>query len=157
MSRASWLLLSWLGIVDAPVPLSGLQSPGTPRLECVMPDDADARVYRLVDRGETSSPRWWLTLRARSLGSREVEVPLADARVEPSPGGTLSVASRSLNGGLVVEIRPDASAYRFDVFVNFELEVNVWRDLSPDIEHMNTGGARNDARCRPLSSPDGLP
>jgi hypothetical protein len=85
-----------------------------------------------------------------------VALPLGSAQVDETPAGAVGLTSRSLNGGVAIEIRPEASAYRLDVFVNFELEVNVWRDLSPDVEHMNTGGARGDARCQILSSPKGL-
>ena len=157
MSRANWWPQLWPGVASAALLAGALQAmPGSARLECVLPDDGDARVYTLVDRGALATPRWWLTLRARSLGAREVELPLADARVDESRADALSVISRSLNGGVAIEIRPEAPAYRFDVFVNFELEVNVWRDLSPDVEHMNTAGARTDARCQLLSLPKGL-
>jgi hypothetical protein len=157
MSRANWWPRLWPNVVNSALLAGALQAtPGLARLECVLPDDGDARVYRLVDRGASASPRWWLTLRARSLGGREVELPLAGAQVEESKDGALRLASRSLNGGVAIEIRPEATAYRLDVFVNFELEVNVWRDLSPDVEHMNTAGARSDARCQLLSLPKGL-
>ena len=157
MSKASWWRPLWPGVANVAVVAGVLQAlSGAPRLECVLPDDADERVFRLVDRGQSASPRWWLTLRARSLGTREVDLPLADAQVEQREG-VLSLVSRSRNGGVAIDIRPEAAAYRLDIFVNFELEVNVWRDLSPDVEHMNTGGARTDARCQTLSSPKGLP
>ena len=150
----SWWLRLWPGVARLALLVGALQSSAAAiRLECVLPDDPDGRVYRLVDRGPSSAPRWWLTLAARSLGQRIVELPLAEAQVERTPEGALGVVNKSLNGGLTVVIRPEASAYLLDVFVNFELEVNVWRDLSPDVESMNTEGPRRDAGCHALSSP----
>jgi hypothetical protein len=135
--------------------VSAFQAPvGVPRLECALPNDPAARVYRVIDRGASASPQWWLTMTAPSLGKRVVELPLAEAQVDETRPGAIRLVNRSLNGGLTVVVQPEASAYRLDVFVNFELEVNVWRDLSPDVEVMNTDGPRLDAGCRVLSTPD---
>ena len=157
MFRANWWPRLWPVVLSVALSFSGSQSStGAARLECVLPEP-DGRVYRLVDRGSSSSPRWWLTLNAPSPGKRQVELPLAEAQVDLSRPGALSLVNKSLNGGLTVLIQPESGAYRLDVFVNFELEVNVWRDLSPDVEAMNTDGPRLDATCRGLSSPKGLP
>lgn len=120
--------------------------------ECAMPRDPDARVYHIVDRGSHSQPRWWLTLRSRALGDRVIELPLPDAQVHRSRD-RVTISSASRNGGLAVEIGANADKPMVDVFVNFELEVNVWRDLSPDVEQMNTDGPRRDALCRVLPPP----
>jgi hypothetical protein len=125
--------------------------PARPIAECTLPGEFGTRVYQIVDRG-SQQPRWWLTLGSTVLGSRRVELPLADARVERSEGRVL-VSSASRNGGLAVEIDANADKSTVDVFVNFELEVNVWRDLSPDVVHMNTNGPQTSARCRVLPSP----
>ena len=78
-------------------------------------------------------------------------MPLADAAVARKGTG-VSVSSRSANGGLSVNVRAsEGGESLLDVFVNFELEVNVWRDLSPDVEAMNTDGPLARARCRVLS------
>jgi hypothetical protein len=105
-----------------------------------------------VDRGSGSQPRWWLSFRSRALGDRVVDLPLPDAQVDQSRDRT-TISSISPNGGLAVEIQANADKPMVDVFVNFELEVNVWRDLSPDVEHMNTDGPRRDALCRVLPPP----
>ena len=158
MWKATWWPRSWRVAASAAVLMCALHPPvGVVRLECALPNDPGARVYRLMDRGATVSPRWWLTLTAPSLGPRVVELPLAEARVDELRAGAISVVNKSLNGGLAVTVQPEASAYRLDVFVNFELEVNVWRDLSPDVELMNTDGPRLDAACRVLSAPNTLP
>jgi hypothetical protein len=125
-------------------------------VECRPPDDAGGRVYQVIDRGVAATPRWMLTLASRRLGTRTVELPLPDARVERT-ATTVAVASRSANGGLAVTLSAAADDAMLDVFVNFELEVNVWRDLSPDVEQMNTDGPLADVRCRMLSPNDRMP
>jgi hypothetical protein len=124
--------------------------------ECVLQDDSGQRVYRVVDRGESGEPRWWLTLIAPGAATALAELPLPNARVERS-ASALAISSASGNGGLAVTIRAAPTAALLDVFVNYELEVNVWRDLSPAVDRMNTNGPRPHAQCRVLSAPEGLP
>lgn len=117
-----------------------------PILECRPQDDTGGRIYRVIDRGDGASPRWVLTLASTRLGTRTIELPLPDAVIEQTPDH-VSVSSRSANGGLTVTVRAATGESLLDVFVNFELEVNVWRDLSPDVESMNTDGPLPRASC----------
>ena len=141
----SWLVAS-ATTFGAPLPV----------VECLVPGDTQARVYRVVDRGNDLNPRWLLTLTGKRLGPRAIELPLPEAIVDRTGGG-FSIASRSANGGLAVTVRAFGADSLVDVFVNYELEVNVWRDLTPDVEHMNTDGPLAQARCRILSPPASLP
>ena len=126
-------------------------------VECRLPADEQQRVFALVDAGTTATPQWRLMLRSRELGARSVELPLAGVRIERAPNRVAATA-HSANGGLDVELLAEpAGRSRLRVFVNFELEVNVWRDLSPDVEHMNTDGMRDDVACVILSPPKSLP
>lgn len=97
-----------------------------------------------------------LTLGSPRLREQIIELPLPDAAVEEAPT-RVTVASRSGNGGLNVALRVAGEDSSLDVFVNFELEVNVWRDLSPDVEGMNTDGPLAHPNCRILSSGEALP
>lgn len=124
-------------------------------VECTIDADPKGRVYRLLDNGGRRDPRWWLTLSSHALGDRIVELPLPDARVERAPD-RVRLSSASKNGGLAVEITAGADKSGLDVFVNFELEVNVWRDLSPDVEQMNIEG-NAATRCRVLPEPAFFP
>lgn len=146
----------WLSAASLLVAAAAARGAPIPLVECRVPDDPDRRVFRVVDRGGDLTPRWVLTLAGRQLGSRVVELPLHDATVERSANG-LSIASRSANGGLAVTVRATGDESGLDVFVNFELEVNVWRDLSPDVEQMNTDGPLAHVRCRTLSPPEAMP
>jgi hypothetical protein len=153
---ATWCRRSWRA-ASAACLLLPLQVAPVPVLECALPDD-EARVYQLLDAGAASEPRWRLRLTSRALGTRHVDLPLANARVERTDAA-VTVASSSANGGAAVQIVAvrGSAASSLDVFVNFELEVNVWRDLSPDVERMNTHGLQTTARCRVLSSADEVP
>lgn len=127
-------------------------SPGTAVAECVPEGDPQRRVYRLVEAATTDEPRWWLTMRGAEPGRREVALPLANARVERSPD-RVAVTAMSPNGGIAVRMEANADAPILDVFVNYELEVNVWRDLSPDVDRMNTNGPLPAPGCRAVTPP----
>ena len=150
---------SWRYAASAALLSSVMQPAPKTVLECTLPSQPAARVFQLLDHGSGHEPRFALRLSGAGLGVRRVvDLPLANARVERRGRG-LSVASASANGGATVQIEAaDGSGpSSIDVFVNFELEVNVWRDLSPDVEHMNTHGLQADAQCHILSIPEGLP
>jgi hypothetical protein len=128
----------------AAVLLTGVQPP-TIVMECRLPLDSAGRVFQLVDHGGARDPRWWLTLRSVKLGQRLVELPLRNAQVNTTDAVVASASSA--NGGVAVQLRSGAGEPLLDVFVNYELEVNVWRDLSPEVDQMNTSGPRRDAIC----------
>ncbi|MGE0041450.1 MAG: hypothetical protein AB7H88_13950 [Vicinamibacterales bacterium] len=133
----------------------GAQAPAPEsRVECRLPSDEAARVWRL-ERRPGATPEWWLVLSSPALGARRPALPLAGAVVSETPAG-LEASSQSANGGVAVDLAAGAQS-RLDVFVNYELEVNVWRDLVPEVERMNTGGPRTDAVCRVLAPGAGLP
>ena len=143
---------SWRNAASGAAVITTLQFAPVTMVECTIPNDDAARVFRLVDAGSSREPRWWLTFRSRSLGQRVVELPLPEAHIERR-GGHVEISSMSNNGGLSVEINTDPDRPILDVFVNFELEVNVWRDLSPDVDQMNTNGPHRGAACRVASAP----
>ena len=137
----------------ASVLLAGLsgQPSGTPLIECALAADPAKRVYQVIDAGPLQQPRYLLRLSAPALGQRRVDLPLANATIERRDGG-LSLARVSANGGATVHLDAGVGSRpsTVDVFVNFELEVNVWRDLSPDVEQMNTHGLPARAQCHVL-------
>jgi hypothetical protein len=150
-------LRSWRRTASGLLAVASLQAmPATTVVECLPPGDAQARAFRLVDRGAGHDPRWWLTLSSRTLGGRTVELPLPGPRVELGPN-LVSLSSASSNGGLMVTLEVGAGRSTLDVFVNYELEVNVWRDLSPDVEQMNTSGPLVPGGCRLASGKGELP
>jgi hypothetical protein len=139
----------WLRAVNVALLASALQPAAPiPVAECMIDADPERRVYQLVDFGTRRDPQWWLTLRSQSLGDRVVELPLPDAQIERG-ADRLRLTSASKNGGLAVDLVAEPEASRLEVIVNFELEVNVYRDLSPEVERMNTESAAS-MRCRVL-------
>lgn len=153
MSTAGWSRRLWRRAASVLGLVAAFQAPpAAPVAECELANGSHRRVYHVVDRGPASDPRWWLTMRSPALGERIAELPLPGARVERS-ADRLRITSRSPNGGLAVEIDAGADTSALDVFVNYELEVNVWRDLSPDVEHMNTDGPISRVTCRLAPQP----
>lgn len=152
MWTAAWLRRSSRCAASAAA-LAGVLQAATPQAiaECALGSGDEVRTYRIVDHGPASSPRWRLTLTAPALAERVIDLPLPAARVQQA-AGRVTLDSRSGNGGVAVKIDAADGRSMIDVFVNFELEVNVWRDLSPDVERMNTEGPR-EGRCRVLPPP----
>src|SRR5688572_33364554 len=95
-------------------------------VECTIPDDAAARVFRLVDAGPSREPRWRLTLRSRALRERVVELPLPQARIQRR-GGHLELSSVSNNGGLALEISTNPPPSVGYVFLDLSSGVSVSR------------------------------
>jgi hypothetical protein len=131
------------------------QDAPTTAVECTPSADGDRRVFRILDRGPASQPRWHMQLTGDSLNGRSVGLPLAGARVTHH-ADAWTLASDSANGGVRVRIEARGNTSTLDVFVNYELEVNVWRDLQPDVDRMNTDGPQL-MTCRVLSEPDSMP
>lgn len=149
---------SWRSAGSAALLASLVQPVPRPLVECVLADDAQPRAYQVLDYGAAREPRYVLRVAGGAVGARRVDLPLANARFERGER-RLTVSSVSGNGGASVRIAAvdGGDASTVDVFVNFELEVNVWRDLSPDVEHMNTRGPQANARCHVLSFPEAMP
>ena len=149
---------SWRFAGSAALLSSLVQPAPRPLFECVLPDDPSPRAYQLLDYGPSREPRFALRFAGGPLGVRRVDLPLANARLERGDR-RLTLSSVSGNGGASVQIAAvdGSAASTIDVFVNFELEVNVWRDLSPDVEHMNTQGVQANVRCHVLSFPEAMP
>ena len=73
----------------------------------------------------------------------------------PLPGAAPAVmaqhvrlAYRSANGGVMVTLDSSGDAAVLDVYVNYELEVNVDASLTPEIDRLNTHGAVRLPPCR---------
>lgn len=116
-----------------------------PEVRCVL---ADGRAYRLVNEGTTSVPRWVLSLRMPGATRDRTAVVLRGGA--PRMGdGRAALRYRSANGGIIVHLDSGASQDGgvLDVFVSYELEVNVDTTLQPEIDDLNTDGER-PATCR---------
>jgi hypothetical protein len=116
-------------------------------VRCSVVDDTQSRVYELQRVMEGASERWALAMRSRAAGTSPVVLPL--------PGAAPAVTETSVrlqyetfNGGRTVKLTVTPSTASIDIDVNFELEVNVERDLDPRVELMNTGGVLSALSCR---------
>jgi hypothetical protein len=75
----------------------------------------------------------------------------ANALVRLSPD-VVSIKARSSNGGIDVALSGTPAEARLDVYVSYELEVNVDASLTPAIDQLNTEGPIG-VRCEIFPQP----
>lgn len=107
---------------------------------CRVPEDPARREWSLIREGPPDSPRWQLVYRSTDLDRPSVSLPLPGAMPEAGPDG-VTLDYRTANGGRSVTLSATDGPASLDVFVSYELEVNVERDLDRAVDRMNTGGA----------------
>ena len=107
---------------------------------CRVAEDPAGREWSLAREGPSDSPRWVLLFRRGAAASAPVRLPLPSAAPTVS-AERVELDFHSANGGRSVTLSAGAAGpSRLDVFVNFELEVNVERDLDRAVDAMNTEG-----------------
>lgn len=106
----------------------------------------DGRQFRLVNEGSAGEPRWVLSHRQRAA-ARERRLLLRGAAPTLEPGrATLNY--KTANGGVMIRLDAGGTGgSRLDVYVSYELEVNVDASLTPEIDELNTDGERR-AECQ---------
>jgi hypothetical protein len=122
---------------------------------CRVPDDPARGEWSLVRESAAESPRWVLLFRGGGPASPAVRLPLPSAA--PSVAADrVELDFHSADGGWRVALTASrAGPSRLDVFVNFELAVNVERDLDRAVDIMNTGSPIA-VRCT-FAAPPGPP
>ena len=122
---------------------------------CRVAEDPAGREWSLAREGSSDSPRWVLLFRQTAAAATPVRLPLP-AAAPTVTGERVELNFRSANGGRSVALSAvTAGPSSLDVFVNFELEVNVERDLDRAVDTMNTEGPIA-VRCA-LAPPPGAP
>ena len=107
---------------------------------CRAAEDPAGREWSLAREGPSDSSRWVLLFRRGTAPSAPVRLPLPSAAPTVS-AERVELDFHSANGGRSVTLSAGAAGpSRLDVFVNFELEVNVERDLDRAVDAMNTEG-----------------
>jgi hypothetical protein len=135
----------------AAAPGQGLE----PVVRCEIPGDPDRRVFRL-ERPAPDPPRGWtLAYRDRQSGSGWIRLALPGARPKVEPR-RVTLDYRSPNGGIIVALVATPESSTLDVYVSYELEVNVDVGLKPEIDHLNTNGVVRTLRCE-LGGAGGVP
>lgn len=107
---------------------------------CRAPEDPARREWSLVSAGPPDAPRWVLVYRSATLDRPSVSLPLPGAAPVVDEDG-VRLDYQTANGGRAVTLSATDGPSSLDVFVNYELEVNVERDLDRGVDLMNTRGA----------------
>ena len=109
-----------------------------------MKDDPEKREYRLR---QTARDTWEIGVRSRKTRGRWISLALPGAGPVLGPGRA-RVSYKAANGGRIVEWTVGPAASSIDVYVSYELEVNVDTTLEPEIDLLNTEGALHQLDCR---------
>lgn len=118
------------------------ESAGT--VACTGTGPATGREFVLERRG--SGDTWRLSYRDREHPDW---VRLALDGAEPVLGdGTATLRFRNANGGRQVALDVAPGKAKLDVYVDYGLDVNIERDLAPEVDRMNTNGPLTSIDCR---------
>ena len=103
-------------------------------------------VYRLSEGSGDAEGGWRLAMTGGTLREEEVGVRLPGA--SPSfARDTASLSYRSANGSVIVELRARGRDSELDVYVSYELEVNIDAGLSPRVDLLNTNRLLRAVSC----------
>jgi hypothetical protein len=95
-----------------------------------------ARTWRFDTRGD----RWQVTHWRGTLEKDAVRLTMpANARARWSRQA-VAFTARTSNGGIDVSLTGSPASARLDIYVSYELEVNVDSSLTPAIDDLNTEG-----------------
>jgi hypothetical protein len=119
--------------------LSAHHAAGANRVTCTLPNDPDQRIFTLAQRETGTEKPWFLAFQNKKIGPRTIRVKLAGASPVLS-GDTATLAFKTSNGGIVVDLKSNGPRGTLDVYVSYELEVNVDTEMTPDVDLMNTNG-----------------
>jgi hypothetical protein len=131
------------------LPMEARARPGgqlTPMVvECATTVDGQPRVHRLAQEPGPKGPRWVIAVRPGDRSGPWIGLALPGATPVFAPGSA-TLTYRGGSGGIIVELRA-ATTSTLDVYVSYEVEVNVNAALSPSIDELNTHGVLA-AACR---------
>lgn len=111
-----------------------------------MLDEGPERTYRLYAEDGAAGPLWFLAMRGPATNDRWVALRLPGASPVFGADGARLVF-RTANGGIMIDLEARHGRTSLDVYVSYELEVNVDAGLSPSIDLLNTDGRLSNVRC----------
>ena len=111
-----------------------LQAP--PRATCTSVGLDPARTWQFRRTGEAWEVAHWTGTNAM----RATRVALPPSAIVQVNGKAVRVRARTSNGGIDVTLTGSPANARLDVYVSYELEVNVDASLTPAIDELNTDG-----------------
>ena len=123
---------------------------GTPGATCRSVGLEPQRTWRFERLDGTWQVAHWRGTAARNA----VRVTLPTGTTVQLTEEALNVKARSSNGGIAVALTGAPAQARLDIYVSYELEVNVDTSLTPAIDDLNTEGAIA-VRCDVTAQPPG--
>jgi hypothetical protein len=142
MLRSIVTLALVLGFVVA---LSARRTDRLAEVTCRVPNDPDQRTYVLSELPTGRGKAWHLSYKSKTVRDW-IRLRLPGAA--PAIAATSAVLSyKSANGGIAVDLNAGTERASLDVYVSYELEVNVDASLSPEIDALNTHGLLAGLTC----------
>ena len=135
-----------LATTAAAAPALAVGAPGAMTCRTVAADPQ--RTWRFVPVGARWQVTHWTGAQERDAVS--LALP-ASTEVRLSPQA-VSVAARTSNGGIALALSGTPEQATLDVYVSYELEVNVDTSLTPRIDELNTEGPTG-VRCEVRAAP----
>lgn len=128
------------------VAVSAAGTPDTAEVTCLVANDPDQRTYLLSQLLAGQSKSWHLSYKSKTVPDW-IRLRLPGAA--PAISATTAVLSyKSANGGIAVDLTAGTEKTSLDVYVSYELEVNVDASLTPEIDSLNTHGVLTGLSCR---------
>lgn len=107
---------------------------------CTGTVDKAIREYSLRRTTTSNGPTWQVVMQGGPVGRNPVLLPLPHAMPEIAVDH-VSLTYKTANGGRQVMLTAARGQSTLDVYVDFELEVNVDANLDPRVDEMNTHGS----------------
>ena len=120
----------------------------TPQATCRSVGLDPVRTWQFDRLGSTWRVTHWRG--TANEGATRLSLP-ANAAVRLS-NEVVSIKARTSNGGIDVALSGTPAQARLDIYVSYELEVNVDTSLTPAIDELNTEGPIG-VRCEVISQP----
>lgn len=128
------------------VAVSAARTSDTAEVSCQVANDPDQRTYVLSQLPAGQSKSWHLSYKSKTVRDW-IRLRLPGAA--PAISTTTAVLSyTSANGGVAVDLNAGTEKASLDVYVSYELEVNVDASLSEEVDALNTHGVLTGLSCR---------
>lgn len=133
----------------APAPKAQGETARPRAVVCLATVSDTVRIYRLHEADRAGGPgREWRLTMTEPASKRPPLVLTLPGAAPAVMAQQVRLSYRSGNGGVMVTLDSSGDAASLDVYVNYELEVNIDASLAPEVDRLNTHGAVKLPPCR---------